>query len=218
MTKRITLIHALAGSVEPIRAAFEERWPEARLCNLMDDSLSVDRANDGELTEAMIERFVRLTQYAVDTGSDGILFTCSAFHAAIDVARDGREMPILKPDEAMMEAAVNLGSRIALLATFEPTLGTASAELKSMAEKLGKAVDVRTVHVDGALKALQSGDPETHEKLIVKAARSVEDVDVIALAQFTMAPTAPSVEAEVSVPVLTTPGAAVDKLRQSLEA
>ena len=77
-------------------------------------------------------------------------------------------MPILKPDEAMMEAAVNLGSRIALLATFEPTLGTASAELKSMAEKLSKAVDVRTVHVDGALKALQSGDPETHEKLIVR--------------------------------------------------
>ena len=52
MTKRITLIHALAGSVEPIRAAFEDQWPEARLCNLMDDSLSVDRANDGELTEA----------------------------------------------------------------------------------------------------------------------------------------------------------------------
>jgi Asp/Glu/hydantoin racemase len=215
---RIALIHALAGSVDPIGAAFAQRWPQARPFNLLDDSLSLDRAADGELTDAMVERFVRLTRYAVDTGSDGILFTCSAFHSAIDTARDGLDMPVLKPDEAMMEAALEVGARITMLATFEPTLGTASAELKSIAAREGKTVEVRAVHVPGALAALQSGDAATHERLIREMAAAAQtDCDVLLLAQFTMAPTAPAVEEVVNVPVLTSPGAAVDKLKRLLE-
>ena len=96
MSKRITLIHALSGSIEPIEQAFADIWPQARACNLLDDSLSVDRANDGRLTDAMVQRFDDLTQYAVGTGSDGILFTCSAFHAAIDNARAKVSIPVLK--------------------------------------------------------------------------------------------------------------------------
>ena len=41
---RITLIHALKHSIVPIEAAFARLWPEARLMNLLDDSLSADLA------------------------------------------------------------------------------------------------------------------------------------------------------------------------------
>jgi hypothetical protein len=48
MTHRVTLIHALKHSIAPIEAAFARLWPEARLMNLLDDSLSADLARTVE--------------------------------------------------------------------------------------------------------------------------------------------------------------------------
>ena len=96
-TPRIALIHALSHSVEPINAAFARDWPEAQRMNLLDDSLSADLAREGRgLDERMHERFARLAQYAVDTGAQGILFTCSAFSPCIEaVARTHAGIPVL---------------------------------------------------------------------------------------------------------------------------
>jgi len=95
---RITLVHALKHSIQPIEAAFARLWPDARLMNLMDDSLSADLARDGGLSDAMTERFLKLGRYAAGTGSDAILFTCSAFGPCIEaVARAHAPMPVLKP-------------------------------------------------------------------------------------------------------------------------
>ena len=55
---RITLIHALKHSIVPIETSFAKLWPEARLMNLLDDSLSADLARDGGLSDAMTERFL----------------------------------------------------------------------------------------------------------------------------------------------------------------
>ena len=76
--------------------------------NLLDDSLSADLARDGKLTDAMTERFLALGRYAASTGADAILFTCSAFGPCIEaVARAHAPMPVLKPNEAMIEQAVD---------------------------------------------------------------------------------------------------------------
>jgi hypothetical protein len=94
---RITLVHALKHSIAPIEASFARLWPNARLMNLLDDSLSADLARDGRLTHAMTGRFVSLGRYAASTGADAILFTCSAFGPCIDaVAREHAPMPVLK--------------------------------------------------------------------------------------------------------------------------
>src|SRR4051794_17843378 len=37
---RIALVHALKHSIAPIEASFAQAWPDARLMNLLDDSLS----------------------------------------------------------------------------------------------------------------------------------------------------------------------------------
>src|SRR5918997_287660 len=103
---RIALIHALRHSPPPIEAAFARLWPEARLMNLLDDSLSADLAREGRLTPAMTERFLALARYAAGTGAEGILFTCSAFGPSIEaVAAERAPMPVLKPNEAMVEEA-----------------------------------------------------------------------------------------------------------------
>src|ERR1700755_88816 len=120
---RIALVHALKHSLAPIEASFARLWPDARLMNLLDDSLSADVARDGRITDAMTERFLRLGRAATATAADAILLPCSAFGSCIEaVAREHAPMPVLKPNEAMIAQAVERGRKIGLLSTFAPTL------------------------------------------------------------------------------------------------
>ena len=213
---RIALIHALKHSIAPIEASFAALWPEAELANLLDDRLSADLARDGSLTPAMTERFLTLARYAAGCGADGILFTCSAFGPCIDeCARDLAPMPVLKPNEAMIEEAVSLAGpagRIGLLATFAPTLATMPAEFAAVAP----SATLVPALAGEALTALNRGDHAEHDRLAAVTARSLEGCDVVALAQFSLSSAAASVKAATGRPVLTTPDSAVRKLRQLL--
>jgi len=207
---RITLVHALKHSIVPIEASFARLWPDAGLMNLLDDSLSADLARDGGLSDAMTERFLELGRYAAGTGSDAILFTCSAFGPCIEaVARAQAPMPVLKPKEAMIEQAAARGRRIGLLSTFPPTL-------VSMPPEFPASVEIVPKLAEGALAALDRGDRVTHDRLVVEASKSLRDCDLIALAQYSMAPTAEQVAAATGRPVLTTPDSAVEKLKKML--
>jgi Asp/Glu/hydantoin racemase len=209
---RITLIHALKHSIVPIEFSFARLWPEATLMNLVDDSLSADLARDGHLTGAMTDRFLTLGRYAISTGADAILFTCSAFGPCIEaVAREHAPMPVLKPSEAMVEQAAARGHRIGLLSTFPPTLVSMPREFPSSLEVVPKLAE-------GAMAALDRGDRAEHDRLVVEASRSLRDCDLIALAQYSMAPAAAAVAEASRLPVLTTPDSAVLKLKQLLAA
>ena len=70
---------APALPMAPINAALAAVWPQARCMNLLDDSLSADLARGNGLNVALHRRFEVLADYAVATGADALLFTCSAF-------------------------------------------------------------------------------------------------------------------------------------------
>jgi Asp/Glu/hydantoin racemase len=209
---RIALIHALRHSPPPIEAAFARLWPEATLMNLLDDSLSADLAKEGALTPRMTERFLTLARYARGTGADGILFTCSAFGPCIEAcAAEAAPMPVLKPNEAMIEEACAAGKKIGLLSTFPPTL-------VSMPPEFPAGVELKCKLVEGGLAALDRGDFAEHDRLAAEASKELADCDVIALAQFSLARVAPLVEAATGRPVFTTPDSAIRKLRRLLGA
>lgn len=211
---RIALIHALPESPEPANRAFAELWPQAARFNLMDDSLAPDLAAAGAITPAITRRFLDLGHYAARTGARGILFTCSAFGAAIDACKAAlAPIPVLKPNEAALEAALDAGPRIALLATFGPTIPSMTAELDAMARVRGVAPTIMTRVVDGALAALKAGAGAEHDALVARAAAEFPAVDAIVLAQFSMARAAASIAPVKGRRVLTTPESAVEKLR-----
>jgi len=213
---RIALIHALKHSIPAIEAAFGRLWPEATLANLLDDSLSTDLARDGALTSAMHQRFLTLARYAASCGADGILFTCSAFGPCIEAcARDLAPLPVLKPNEAMIEEAVALAGphgRVALLASFAPTLTSMPAEFAAAAP----GVTLVPCLAEGALAAMDRGDLEGHDRAAARAAAALPEVDVIALGQFSLARAAGLVAAASGRTVLTTPDSAVRKLQRLL--
>lgn len=208
---RIALIHALRHSPPPIEAAFRSLWPEARLMNLLDDSLASDLASDGELTPVMTQRFLDLAAYSRRTGADAILFTCSAFGSCIDAVKEANPgLPILKPNEAMIEEASRFGTHIGLMATFAPTL-------QSMPPEFPAGISLTPKLIEGALAALDGGDPDQHDDLAAETARDLANCDAIALAQFSLARAADRIRATIGLPVLTTPDSAVRKLRALLE-
>src|SRR6185437_16263083 len=114
---RIALIHAVTVAMAPVHDAFRRLWPAADCTDLLDTALAPDRERDGELTAAMTGRIVVLARYAAGTGAAGILYTCSAFGEAIERAAAEAAIPVLKPNEAMFEAALEAGNRIGMLAT-----------------------------------------------------------------------------------------------------
>ncbi len=214
---RIVLIHAMHPSMAPARAAFAA-WPEADVSDLLDDSLARDLVRDGGLTPHMTDRFLALSAYARGSGADGILFTCSAFGPAIEACQRALPIPVLKPNEAALEAALDAGPRITLLATFGPTLPAMQREAEEMARARGQRVTVATAVAEGALDALNAGRPEEHDRRIADAAARLADCDVLVLCQFSMARAAALVAPVAGRRLYTTPDAAVAKLRRLVEA
>jgi hypothetical protein len=219
---RIQLIHAVTAAQAPIHEAFSRLWPEASPVDLADISLAADLSETGELTHAFTKRMAALIGYGVDTGADAILFTCSAFGAAIEAARQGVAIPVLKPDEAMIARALGLAKagagRIGGLATFAPTIPSLASELEAAAEAVCLNPEIELSHVPGALDQLNNGKVAEHDRLIVEVAGGMTDVDALMLAQFSMSGVRETIPNVSGRTVLASPDEAVLKLKDLLDA
>ena len=60
VSPRIVLIHAIEMAINPIVRAFEVHWPEVEIVNILDDSLSRDRAKSDALDCKMMAGFLGL--------------------------------------------------------------------------------------------------------------------------------------------------------------
>ncbi|MDP2240415.1 MAG: arylsulfatase [Burkholderiales bacterium] len=214
----IVLFSVHKDAMDAAVRAFEADWPEARISNLMDDGLFAWVRETGGVVPEMYDVFRTLTRYMIDRGADGILYTCSAFRECIDACMAEFDLPMLKPNDAMIGQALDTGSRIAVVATVGPTIPSISAEFLEMAAARGQTVELVPYVVEGAFDALAGGDAARHDALVAARAREITGCDVIALAQFTLSRAAPAVAAVSSIPVLNSPAAAVARMRRMLGA
>jgi aspartate/glutamate racemase len=216
MSKRIALIHATPVAMQPIVEAFRHGWPEAATFSVLDDALSTDLARAGTLNAALKRRIAALAEYVTGVGIDAILYTCSAFGEAIDAVARATPMPVLKPNEAMFEAAMRRGTRIGLLATFQPSIPSLEQEFIDMAKAQRANVTLESVCVPEAMTALTAGDADQHDYRIAEAAPRLAHCDVVMLAQFSMARACPAVQQVLGNKVVTSPDSAVAKLKALL--
>ena len=214
---RIGLVHAVAAAIAPIHAAFAAMWPQARLTNLFDDALPGDLERDGAITPAIERRILSLAQLAAER-ADGVLFTCSAFAPAIEAAAVRVPVPVLKPDEAMFDAALAAGARIGMLATFAPAVASTEAAFLRRAAQLGKKADIETVLVEHAWQAARAGDIARHDALVADAVERLQHCDAIMLAHFSTSTALERARSRSRVAVLSAPHAAVEALRARVPA
>ncbi|WP_353474274.1 hypothetical protein PVT71_20290 [Salipiger sp. H15] len=213
---RIVLIHATRVAITPIEAAFAELWPEAETVSILEEGLALDLAQGRASRGALDHRINALADYAMGLGPDALLYTCSAFGTGIERAAARLALPVLKPNEAMFDAALAVGARITMLYTFPPAAEGMEEEFRTAAGAAGKPAQITSVFVPDALDLLKSGDKAAHDALIAEAAKGLPACDAVLLAHFSMTSAAEGVRAVTSVPVLTSPETAVNALRHRL--
>lgn len=217
---RIYLIHAMAVSIAPVERSFARLWPKAKVSNVLDDSLYADLADQDASSRSMIDRCVMLGEYCVRASADAIMFTGSAFGAAIDEVKRQLAVPVLKPNEALYDDLLAIPGRIGLLATVSPTLPSMLREIEAHAARAGASVSVEPLLIENAFDALVAGDEARHNDLVVRAAiAAAASFDALAFAQFSMTAAYDAARAGLpqGTPILTTPDSAVLKLRGLVE-
>lgn len=215
--KRISLIHATPFAMEPIHTAFKTTWPEAELVNVLDDSLSKDRNQNSEQEDYFNERIKSLCDYAKLIKSDGIIYTCSAFGKAIETASEALVMPVLKPNEAMFEAAMDLGEKVGMVATFKPAVEGMEQEFEETKRRLGKEhITLKIWVAEDGRHALDKGDVKTHDEIILKAIEEMPECDVYMLAHFSTSTAYKLIKSKTNKKILTSPESAVEKLKKIL--
>jgi len=215
---RIALIHAVYVAMGPVERAIQNLWPEVRRTNLVDDALPADLEHAGQLTPDIEDRIQRLTDYALASGATGVLYTCSAFGEAIAKSARSTSVPVLRPNDAMFEAALKAGSRIGMLATFEPAVASMTEEFEALVKSVGAKATLETICVPDAIQAARSGDIERHNMLVAEAAPKLAHCDAVMLAHFSTSTALERVKNAITNPVFSAPEAAVLSLKARLSA
>lgn len=214
---RIVLIHATRVAIDPIEVAFRALWPAAETVSILEEGLSSDLAS-GRASRADLDgRIGSLADYAMGLGPDAILYTCSSFGTGIEQVAGRLSIPVLKPNEAMFDAAMAAGGRAVMLYSFPPAREGMEREFAETVAAAGVQAELRSVFVSGALDALKAGDTTTHDRLVAEAAAEIRDADAIMLAHFSMSRAADVARARTDLPVLTSPETAIAKLQLLLK-
>lgn len=155
--------------------------------------------------------------YARAAGSNGILFTCSAFGAPIEAAAATAPIPILKPNEAKFNAAFALADRLAMITTSKRAAAGMEEEFRAAAPARGSGAQITSHFCVGAFDARRAVDDAAHDRLVAQRAAGFAGADVILLGQFSKAGAAGQVRAATDRLVLTSPDAAILEMRRSME-
>lgn len=213
----IAVIHTGPVSVQPIKEQISEQIPDARVINIVDDSLLNDVRAAGRVTPEVASRIHSYMANAQAMRVDIILNACSSVGEAVDAVRNFISTPIVKIDEAMAEEASAIGSRIGVIATVSTTLEPTVRLVKRKAGESRRAVEVTERIAEGAFEALLGGDAARHDEIVRSAISCLaQQVDVVVLAQASMARLVPQLVG-VRVPVLSSPRSGVAALKRALD-
>jgi Asp/Glu/hydantoin racemase len=205
MTKRIAFIHTVGFLVEDFRARMRAETPAADCFHILNESLLQDLLR-GAPQPLVYRRVVDQIVLAAEAQPDLIIVTCSSTSPAVDIARRIVPQPILKIDDPMASEAVRSGPRIGLLCTATSTVEPSSALLRAHAAEQGREIMIKTVLRPEAYQALMAGDRVRHDAILYDAAAEISnEVDVLVLAQASLAHLRDVLAAELKCPVLASP-------------
>ncbi|MGC5224722.1 aspartate/glutamate racemase family protein [Micromonospora sp. DT81.3] len=213
---RVAFLHTGAVVIPPVADLAREHLQGVTPINYLDDKIVADLGDD-ERAGSVPERLTDLVRAAASAGADVVMFTCSSIsHFAAPVGAEVG-IPVLRIDEAMADIAVATGDRIAVLATLPTTLTPTIGLIRERAELAGRNPEITSEVIDGAFAAVSSGDRATHDRIVAEAIeRLAVDVDVVVLAQASMASAAEA--AHVEVPVLTSLEPGIRRLSEAVAA
>ncbi len=219
MADTVGLVHAVIPAIEPLKAAFSRQAPDVRLVNILDEGLITEVERLGRITPGLVRRLTTLVGLAEQAGARLVLLSCTAYSPVADQVQAQSDIPVLKIDELMVRDALGRARRIGLIATVPAGLNMQQQLIEQLASDMGREVELDTMLRPEAFEALSAGRRDEHDAIVLGA---VEELaarnELVMLAQASMGHLAERVPAGVSVPVLSSPTLAVQKVKEMLAA
>ncbi len=188
---------------------------EAEIISLQDPSILAEVRDAGYVTPTAAARLMGMYTTAVAQGAEAILNICSSVGEVADAFQSAAAyigVPVVRVDEDMCRQAVRTGLKIGVLATLPTTLEPTKGTIRRVARAMGKHVEL----VDGLVDAFGMNQTQFRQLLIGAAEKICHQVDVIVLAQGSMAYVEKDIEAACGVPTLSSPRFGAKALKQAL--
>ena len=215
MTHTVGLIHAVIPAIEPLRAAFGQLAPDIKLVNILDEGLVSEIDRRGSITPGLVRRLTTLVSLAEDAGAELVLLTCTAYSPVADHVQKQADIPVLKIDELMVREALGRASKIGLVATVPAGLNMQRQLIEQIAAELGREIELDAQLRPEAFQALAAGRRDEHDAIVLGVVEELaKRNDLVMLAQASMGHLATKVPPGVTVPVLSSPTLAVEKVKE----
>ena len=212
---RVTMIHALAESIPPVRLAFAKEFPEAEVINVLDEGLLIDF--DDEITPVLRRRMSNLIGYCQDNRADAIGLACSVYAPVVDSAKDLVDVPLVSSYGPVMADAVAAGPRVGMIASVAVTMRDSERYLKLAAEEAGLPVEPVLCLAEDLISVMRAeGQPGLERRLEQEVMKLAPDVDVVLLTQFSFAAALDHLQKISPVPVLSAPHSSARALKRLL--
>lgn len=214
--RKVALIHTVQSVLATFGTSVKKAVGEVEITNTLDEYLASDPGKRGEFTIENKNRLFSIIKCAEMTEADAIVVTCSTLSPIVEEIRPFIKTPLITIDEAMIKNALELGTRITIMATAESTIGPTRIKLLNEAQKLGKEVELTIIHCPEAYEAMKAGDLETHNELLKEKALEIKQQDAVILAQASMAPMQQNIEKICGCTVLSSPQHCINQLKELL--
>ena len=216
---KLAIIHTTPATVESMKALAAEILPGCDLVNFVDDSILPQLASNGGDLHEVEERLIHYTRFAEQVGADVILEACSSVGEVVTKMQAAVSIPIVRIDEAMAEEAVQRGNRLGVAATLKTTLAPTARLLQAKAAAAGRQVEITPLLIEDAYQKLMAGDREGHDTLLIEKLQELSrDMDVVVLAQASMARVLPGIPTAERGKFMSSPRLAMQRVKKEIVA
>lgn len=217
MRQHIAFLHTSPVHVETFARLVQAASPSVRVEHFVDEDLLADAQRVGADDPLLVKRIQAAMAGAASNGAAIVVCTCSTIGGPAERASSGTGFVTARIDRAMADRAVKLGPRILIVAALESTLAPTAQLIQESATRSRTEVELEHLLVPDAWSHFQRGDRVAYLEAVAAAVRAEpRPVDVIVLAQASMAPVAESLT-DLGTEVLASPTLGVQSVLAYLE-
>ncbi|MGG3468186.1 aspartate/glutamate racemase family protein [Neobacillus pocheonensis] len=218
MKKKLAIIHTTPVTIEPLKDLAARMIGDCEIINLVDDSILPQLGQNGGNIQEIADRWESYAKVAEQLGADCILNACSSIGELVTYTQPKVSTPIVRIDEAMAEYAVNKAEKIGVAATLETTLKPTLKLLKQKAAQKNKNIEFEPILVASAYQKLIANDKEGHDLDLATALMDLaEKVEIVVLAQASMARVVASFTTEEQKRFVTSPELGMESVKRTLQ-
>lgn len=195
--------------VEPLNALLAELAADLCYENIVYSDL-LDQATREGISPRIRETVRKIIEEVPQDPPRIILCSCSTLGGCTEEMQQLTRNRIIRIDRPMAEMAVTLGRRIGVAAALESTMGPTKNLLSEVAQKASRQIEITDFLCVTAWDRKQKGDAAGYiDEIVMALGRAKGLVDVIVLAQGSMAPAAGHLT-HLGIPILSSPRPAIE--------